>query len=207
MTFHSLSANTVSQLLIQKFQFNPLGECAIGNLIAEAIFIDQRKVNVDVAFINDGGLRAGISKGNITTADVLTVLPFPNVVTRFNMTGKEIIESLEYVSAGRNAQNLPIVSLCHWAGLRYAYDPSFPYMQKVQMVKIVNRASGLFEPVDPFRIYLVAANNFVSDGGDNIVTARPNIRGSLLSEITQDYIERLKNVYPVVDGRILKIET
>lgn len=185
---------------------NILGECAIGNLIAEALLIDQIKFNVDVAFINDGGLRAGISRGNITTADILTVLPFPNVVTRFNMTGKEIVESLEYVSAGRNAQNLPIVSLCHWAGLRYAYDPSFPYMHKVKMVKIIDPSSGLFESIDFSRIYSVAANNFVSDGGDNIVTARPYIRGALMSEIVQDHIMKLKTVYPVIDGRIRKIE-
>ena len=45
--------------------------------------------DAQIAFINDGGLRSGLERGEITGEDVLSVLPFNNTVDKIRIRGSE----------------------------------------------------------------------------------------------------------------------
>ena len=48
----------------------------------------------DVAFTNRGGIRAGISPGDLTLADIIGVLPFDNVLVDLQLSGSQIMQLL-----------------------------------------------------------------------------------------------------------------
>ena len=48
-----------------------------------------------IALMNGGGIRASISKGNITTRQLMAVFPFGNNLVVVTMSGKDIKDMLE----------------------------------------------------------------------------------------------------------------
>ena len=58
------------------------------------------KTMKQIAFVNDGGLRSNLEIGDITGEDVFSVLPFNNTVDLIQLTGRDIIEVLEWNIAG-----------------------------------------------------------------------------------------------------------
>ena len=71
------------------------GEAAIGNLIADAM---RDGVNADIGITNGGGIRSKkiYAPGTtITRRDILTELPFRNVVVKLGLTGAQIWQALE----------------------------------------------------------------------------------------------------------------
>ena len=48
-----------------------------------------------IALMNGGGIRASISKGNITTRQIMAVFPFGNNLVVVTMSGKDIKDMLE----------------------------------------------------------------------------------------------------------------
>ena len=70
-------------------------EAAIGNLIADAM---REGVEAEICITNGGGSRAKkmYSPGTmITRRDILTELPFGNVVVKLELTGAQIFEAIE----------------------------------------------------------------------------------------------------------------
>ena len=75
-------------------------ESALGNLTADGlIWIAQNLHNTkaDVAIYNSGGVRANISKGNVTVGDVYAVYPFDNILTLITIKGSKLKELLKKV--------------------------------------------------------------------------------------------------------------
>ncbi|CAI2172712.1 10956_t:CDS:2 [Funneliformis geosporum] len=73
------------------------GECTMGNLITDAMLESRNNSDVHAAFMNAGGIRAGLLKGNITRENVVTVLPFDNSLVEIKMTGQNVTDMLESV--------------------------------------------------------------------------------------------------------------
>lgn len=48
-----------------------------------------------MVFINAGGIRAGLTKGNITLANIISVSPYDNEVILVTLTGKDILDLLK----------------------------------------------------------------------------------------------------------------
>jgi len=90
---------------------------AIGNLFADAVIEESSTLfkkrtghNVDVVLLNHGGIRAIISKGNITTRTAYEIMPFENSLVVAEMKGKTIQDSLiKYLSRAKRAH--PIAGL------------------------------------------------------------------------------------------------
>ncbi len=57
----------------------------MGNLIAEAMLDRVKDQGVTIAIQNGGGIRASIDAGVVTKGEVLTVLPFQNTLSTFNL--------------------------------------------------------------------------------------------------------------------------
>ncbi len=177
-------------------------ECEMGNLVAEAMLDRVRDQGITIAIANGGGLRASIDAGPITMGEVLTVLPFQNTLSTFEVTGQEVIDALENGAsqieegAGRFAQV---------AGLMYTVDPSQPAGSRVSdvMVLIGGDAWG---PIDPAATYGVVSNNYVRGGGDGyamfVDAANAYDFGPDLADVTAEYLAANQPYTPFLDGRI-----
>ncbi|MBL3701826.1 multifunctional 2',3'-cyclic-nucleotide 2'-phosphodiesterase/5'-nucleotidase/3'-nucleotidase [Sulfitobacter sp. BDSS02] len=172
-------------------------ECTMGNLIADAMLDRVKDQGIDVAIQNGGGIRASIDAGEVTMGEVLTVLPFQNTLSTFQVTGATLVEALENgvsqieEGAGRFAQV---------AGMTYAFDASKPAGERVSDVMIGGA------PVEMDKLYGVVSNNYVRSGGDGykMFTDAQNAYdfGPDLADVTAEYLAEKAPYKPYTDGRI-----
>ncbi len=69
-----------------------IGETNLGRVVTDAYLLET---GADVAFENAGGIRASISKGDVTYGDIIGVAPFGNYIVTKQITGKQLLEILE----------------------------------------------------------------------------------------------------------------
>jgi 5'-nucleotidase len=178
-------------------------ECAMGNLVADAMLDRVKAQGVTIALANSGGLRASIDAGEITMGEVLTVLPFQNTLSTFEISGQGIVDALENgVSQVEEVKGrLPQV-----AGLKFSWDATVaPNEGRVQSVMV---ASGDgFAPIDLAKTYLVVTNNYVRNGGDGYKMFSGDDKnaydfGPDLADVTAEYLAVHAPYTPYVDGRI-----
>ena len=78
-------------------------ESPLGNLTADGLIWMAKEyynVDADVSIYNSGGIRAEISKGNLTLGDVYAVYPFDNVLSIVELKGKDLKTLFEHVASG-----------------------------------------------------------------------------------------------------------
>lgn len=172
-------------------------ECTMGNLIADAMLARVADQGIQVAIQNGGGIRASIEAGEVTMGDVLTVLPFQNTLSTFQVTGAVLVEALENgvsqveEGAGRFAQV---------SGMTYAFDGKAEAGSRVSDVMIGGA------PVEMDKVYGVVSNNYVRNGGDGYdmfkTAANAYDFGPDLADVTAEYIAANAPYKPYTDGRI-----
>lgn len=77
-------------------------ETNLGDLCADAF---RAVSGADVALVNGGSMRAGLSKGEITIDDVLTVYPFGDHIMVAEVTGQQILDALEWGARAVPSEN------------------------------------------------------------------------------------------------------
>lgn len=182
-----------------------LQECEMGNLVADAMLARVADQGVTIAIANSGGLRAGIDAGEVTMGEVLTVLPFQNTLSTFEITGQVVIDALENgVSQVEEAKGrFPQV-----AGLKFVWDPSVG-PNEGRVVEVLVAGEDGFTPIDPAATYKVVTNNYVRNGGDGYDMFEGDDKnaydfGPDLADVTAEYIAANAPYQPYVDGRIIK---
>ncbi|RLK10068.1 bifunctional metallophosphatase/5'-nucleotidase [Ruegeria conchae] len=178
-------------------------ECAMGNLVADAMLARVADQGVQLAIANSGGLRASIDPGEVTMGEVLTVLPFQNTLSTFEISGQGVIDALENgVSQVEEVKGrFPQV-----AGMTFTWDPSVaPNEGRVVEVLVAN-GDG-FAPIDPAATYLVVTNNYVRNGGDGYSVFSGDDKnaydfGPDLADVTAEYLAENAPYQPYLDGRI-----
>jgi len=68
-------------------------ETNLGNLVADAY---RNQFDADIALVNGGGIRGNIYKGDITYENIISVHPFGNYISMVEVTGKQILDALEF---------------------------------------------------------------------------------------------------------------
>lgn len=139
-------------------------ETNIGNLCADAYrFLS----GADIAFVNAGGIRSDLLKGDITREDILKVHPFGNMLCVCEATGKEILNALEF-----SAHAWPSETggwLCP-SGISYeihTYVESSVEIDETGMFVGVNgeyRVKNVYvgdEPLDLNKTYTVSSHNYM----------------------------------------------
>ena len=111
-------------------------ETNLGDLCADA-YLDQSG-EADIAFVNGGGIRVQLNKGDITLNDILKVHPFGNSMTVIRITGQQVLDALEW-----SVHALPgeFGGFNQVAGLTFEVDPTIPS-------PCVQDADGMFDHVD-----------------------------------------------------------
>lgn len=178
-------------------------ECAMGNLIADAILDRTKDQGVTIAIQNGGGIRASIDNGPVTMGEVLTVLPFQNTIATFQLSGKDLMDSLE---AGLSEIEEGKGKFPQVAGIRYSFDKSIaPNAGRLKSVELKDGAG--WASLDPAKIYTIATNNFVRTGGDGYKIFADKAQnaydfGPSLEQVLADYITAHSPYTPELDGRI-----
>ncbi|GGX52018.1 multifunctional 2',3'-cyclic-nucleotide 2'-phosphodiesterase/5'-nucleotidase/3'-nucleotidase [Tateyamaria omphalii] len=172
-------------------------ECAMGSLIADAMLARVKEQGVEIAIQNGGGIRASIDSGEITMGEVLTVLPFQNTLSTFQVSGQAMVDALENgVSQIEEVKGrFPQV-----AGMSFAFDASKPVGERVSDVMVGGA------PIDPAKVYGVVSNNYVRNGGDGyaMFTTAENAYdfGPDLADVLAEYLAEQGPFTPYTDGRI-----
>lgn len=172
-------------------------ECSMGNLIADAMLERVRDQGIQIGFQNSGGIRASIDAGEVTMGEVLTVLPFQNTLSTFQVTGATMIAALENgVSQHEDGSGrFPQVS-----GMSFTVDLSQEPGSRISDIMIGG------EPIDPGAVYGVVSNNFVRNGGDGYSMFEDAMNaydfGPDLADVTAEFIAESAPYQPYTDGRI-----
>lgn len=172
-------------------------ECAMGNLITDAMLDRVKDQGIQIAIQNGGGIRASIDAGPVTMGEVLTVLPFQNTLSTFQVSGATIVEALEngVSQMEEGAGRFPQV-----AGMTFTVDPSAEAGSRISDVMV----AGM--PIDADKVYGVVSNNYVRNGGDGykMFRAAQNAYdyGPDLADVTAEFIAQNAPYTPYKDGRI-----
>ncbi len=184
-------------------------ECLLGNVITDAML---EETGVDIVIQNGGGIRADIDAGEVTLGEVLTVLPFGNLISTFELSGADVLAALENgVSRVEvDADGNPIVDgasgrFPQVAGLRYTFDATQAAGSRIVSAEVMQE--GEYAPLDPDAIYYVASNDYMRAGGDGYsvldeMAINPYDQGSPLDQVVADYIAANSPISAMLEGRI-----
>lgn len=178
-------------------------ECALGNLVADAL---RWQTGTDFALMNGGGLRGGLEAGTLLRGDVLELLPFTNRLTTFTLTGADMVLALENgvsrVGESSGTGRFPQVS-----GLRYTYDLSLPALSRITSVEVLDADGDAIGPIDPEARYTLTTNDFLRKGGDGyqVFADRgidPVDTVVFFDDVLIEYARANAPLDPVLQGRI-----
>jgi len=179
-------------------------ECAMGDLVAEAMLDRVKDQGVTIAFQNGGGLRASIDAGPVTMGEVYTVLPFQNTLSTFEAKGATLVAALEngVSQVEEGAGRFPQV-----AGLKFTWDAAQPAGSRISDVLVRN--ADKWVPIEADKVYGVVTNNFMRNGGDGYkMFAAEGMNaydfGPDLADVTAAYLADHAPYQPATDGRITK---
>ncbi|MDR7268864.1 5'-nucleotidase [Pelomonas saccharophila] len=144
-----------------RFPKDPHGDAVLGNLIADSQLAYARKQGpADVAFINQGGIRAElvVEPGKPTTmSDLLAIQPFGNDIVALTLTGQQLWDILQRQLPKGDASPRMLQPS---STLRYRWRKGMDGVPQLGEVLVDG------QPLNRTRDYRVVVNNFLSEGGD-----------------------------------------
>lgn len=159
-----------------------------GNFMADAMLTMAReKFNrrVDASFINYGGIRSHIPKGDVTMGNIFEIMPFDNLIVLQELKGSVVKEFLDLVAS---REGWPC------AGITY----------QIQNKKAINiLIDG--KPIDDNAVYVIANNDYVANGGDDafmLKVIKPINIGYLFRDALIEYTIRLTKQGKPINGSL-----
>ncbi len=141
----------------------PSGENPMGNLVAEAMLAETRS---EIAMLDRSAVRAGIVAGEVLLADVYRIHPWRNRVVSLRLTGAEIEAIL--------SQHDILAAGCRFRRTN----------EGIEDLEVAG------EPVDPERLYLVAAGEFFVRRLEEPKAGRPEPTGLRVNSALERYLRR-----------------
>lgn len=138
------------------------GECLGGLVLTDAMLDYGKPYGATLALTNGGSLRAPLKRGPVTQGDLLSVLPFGNMLVIREYGGGQLLAALEHGLSGKKGEGPRIL---HFAGLRYRFDAARPAGQRVLSAEIVDEC-GKPHPLDKAGRYAVVLPSYLAKGGD-----------------------------------------
>ena len=155
------------------------GETNLGDFVADGIytyFNEVEQLHCDIAIMNGGGIRSDEDAGYWTFKTCKQVSPFGNVACLMSVTGKQIQDALEFAARFAGAEGKENGGFLQVAGATYEIHTDIPNTvqtddknvwigsatgtPRVQNVKIYDKASGSYLPLDPGATYALAGMNY-----------------------------------------------
>ena len=155
------------------------GETNLGDFVADGIytyFNEVEQLHCDIAIMNGGGIRSDEDAGYWTFKTCKQVSPFGNVACLMSVTGKQIQDALEFAARFAGEGGKENGGFLQVAGATYEIHTDIPNtvqtdeknvwigsatgIPRVQNVKIYDKASGSYLPLDPGATYALAGMNY-----------------------------------------------
>lgn len=181
-------------------------ESNLGNLIADSMrsadFGDGQGA-ADFAFMNPGGIRADLPKGDVSFGDLAKIQPFGNTLVKLTLTGEQI-KTLLQQQWGVKADGTPDTKTLQISGLKYAAHMYLPVENRV-----TNLTKSDGTPINMNESYTAVVNNFMAAGGDNysvLTKASSSLAGPIDLDVFYDYIVKTFAggvITAKVEGRIM----
>lgn len=171
------------------------GDVPLGNFWTDAM---REYVGADVAFTNNGGIRADIKAGDLTVGDLFNIEPFANQVMEIDMTGEAIRNVLEYsfVRDGRNQIDLQT------SGLEYTIHLDvFGDFSEVEII-----IDG--EPIRDDQVYKAAVPDYIGSGGSgyefvgDVITNTAGLMTEAMMAYAKSFTEKNEVIDVGVENRI-----
>ena len=131
-------------------------ESTLGNLMADLcyqkanpVFNSRTNKNIDFALFNYGGIRAGITKGDVKMEHAFNLMPFENSLVVVELTADKIKELVTYLIENKKAH--PLSKHINLAITKSGYS-----------LKINNK------PLENNATYFVLTSDYLQNGGDNM---------------------------------------
>src|SRR6266542_574677 len=195
-------------------------ESLVGNVVTDSMRDKYAPTGVQFAITNSGGLRADLTCPTtdnpddfcpaytpppfpITRGQVLTVLPFGNIVVTLTVNGAELKTMLE-----NGVSQMPAVAgrFPQVSGLCFTYDIAAPTGSRV--TGAVRQAAdgtctGPAVNLGASASYTIAENDFMATGGDGypILSGRATTR-DVMDQVVADYVTAQSPISPTIQGRI-----
>ena len=173
-------------------------ESKLSNLLADILVWAAKDFNEkpDFSIYNMGGIRASLSKGDVTIGNVIDVAPFENKLCFMTMKGSQVITLFEQI-AFRGGE-----------GVSHSVRAVISKDRKLVSLKI----NG--EDINPDAEYRIATIDYLADGNDGMPAFKSGTNRKMLTDksnnlrfIIMDYFrENMKNgrmVDAEVEGRII----
>lgn len=139
-------------------------ETNLGDLCADAARI---RTGADIGFINGGGVRDQIQKGDITYGDIIAVQPFNNKTVVIEVTGQQIADALEWGVSSLPDENggfLQVSGMTFSVGAKVKSGCVADVDGFLKEIKGERRVSDIKvggKPIDVSAKYTVAGNSFL----------------------------------------------
>lgn len=170
-----------------------------GNLMADVtlsqsnpIFKARTGTDIDFVLLNHGGIRSGISKGNVTSRTAYEVMPFENSIWVVQLDGTAIMALVDYLISSKRPH--PI------AGIQVILNTD----------ETLNSITIQGKPFDKDKKYNVATSDYLVNGGDDMVFFKDalsqtdlnyKIRAAML-----DYFVKTDTLSPQIDNRYYTLD-
>lgn len=189
--------NTVLAYAPENIDKKGMWQTKIGNLqstvtlaSANKVFYLRENKKVDICLLNNGGIRAIINKGNVTTRTAFELMPFENNLVVVSLKGEQILEMVNYIIKEKKPHPL--------AGLTFTIDKN-DLAKNILVQK---------QPLDLQKMYYVATNDYLYHGGDNMNFFKKAIEMYDLDykvrNVWVDYFKEVDTIPVLTDIRITK---
>ncbi|MCC6635804.1 MAG: 5'-nucleotidase C-terminal domain-containing protein [Chitinophagaceae bacterium] len=163
-------------------------ESELGNFLADCMKImaeEKFSQKVDAAFLNYGGIRSYLPKGDITTGNIYELMPFDNLVVLQQVSGKTLNQFLNKI-AERGGWPVSGVKM---------------QIKDKQAVNIfINN-----KPLEENATYTIANNDYVARGGDDCDMLKEipvNNKGYLFRDAIIAFIKQLTKQGKPIEWKI-----
>ncbi len=173
-------------------------ESKLTNLMADLILqsgvayckMNYKNFKPDMSFVNYGGLRSSLPKGQITVGDIYELMPFENTMVLLKVDGETMSEFVSQI-ASRGGDGV--------AGIR---------------LRINDDSIGTLlvggKPIDRSKDFWIVTNDYVAAGGDNMsmlldrkqfISTGLKIRDVVIDSLNEQF-KRGKRIQVELDGRM-----
>ncbi|MDG3581678.1 5'-nucleotidase C-terminal domain-containing protein [Galbibacter pacificus] len=172
---------------------------SIGNLMADVAYAESNPIfnkrtgkNIDFVLLNHGGIRAVMSKGNVSRRTAYEIMPFENQIWILELSADKIKELVAYLAKNKTAH---------------------PISKQAQLVLNANGTVKSFtvngKPILESETYFVATSDFLANGGDHMdffkdPISKTDINYLLRNELI-DYFEKIDTIKAGIDNRFIKL--
>lgn len=123
----------------------------------------------DLCILNLGGMRTQLSAGNITVGNIYAISPFDNYIVFVDIKGSELKKCFQRFH--------PVTGKAVYSGAQVTFKNDKPVEVLVQG-----------EPIQDEKVYKVVTLNFISEGGDKIMSGLQFEDVLFLPVIFRDFI-------------------